>query len=225
VLGPPKSQAGRRIVGIPAAIVPDLESHLAKYVKTDPGALVFPGIMGGRIRRGNFNKLAAWPHAVEALGTPGLHARDLRHTGNQFAVNSGAGLRDLMARMGHDSERAAMIYQHEACGADKAITDAIDKHVDDEQRQDDDGDDGTAGGARARLMARRPVRAIDRRKARLRKQLPTWPFAWERMTGIEPALSAWEADVLPLNYIRRLCRAPPEAGSSAVLAHTCYRNR
>jgi hypothetical protein len=33
----------------------------------------------------------------------------------------------------------------------------------------------------------------------------------ERMTGIEPALSAWEADVLPLNYIRltrhfvRLC--------------------
>lgn len=24
----------------------------------------------------------------------------------------------------------------------------------------------------------------------------------ERMTGIEPAFSAWEADVLPLNYIR-----------------------
>jgi hypothetical protein len=47
----------------------------------------------------------------------------------------------------------------------------------------------------------------------------------ERMTGIEPALSAWEADVLPLNYIRRLCRALPEAGSSAVLAHTSYRNR
>src|SRR6187551_3263698 len=27
-------------------------------------------------------------------------------------------------------------------------------------------------------------------------------YALERMTGIEPALSAWEADVLPLNYIR-----------------------
>jgi hypothetical protein len=26
----------------------------------------------------------------------------------------------------------------------------------------------------------------------------------ERMTGIEPAFSAWEADVLPLNYIRAL---------------------
>jgi integrase len=145
VLGPPKSQAGRRIVGIPAAIVPDLEQHLAVYVKPGSGALVFPGIMGGPVRRGNFNKLSGWPHVVEALGMPGLHVHDLRHTGNQFAANSGAGLRDLMARMGHDSERAAMIYQHEARGADKAITDAIDKHVDDEQRQDDDGDDGAAG--------------------------------------------------------------------------------
>jgi hypothetical protein len=32
----------------------------------------------------------------------------------------------------------------------------------------------------------------------------------ERVTGIEPALSAWEADVLPLNYTRAL----------AAVAHT-----
>jgi hypothetical protein len=32
----------------------------------------------------------------------------------------------------------------------------------------------------------------------------TWAFFMERMTGIEPAFSAWEADVLPLNYIRVL---------------------
>jgi hypothetical protein len=29
------------------------------------------------------------------------------------------------------------------------------------------------------------------------------------MTGIEPALSAWEADVLPLNYIRRSRHSSP----------------
>ena len=66
-------------------------------------------------------------------------------TGNQFAANSGAGLRDLMARMGHDSGRAAMIYQHEARGADKAITDAIDTHV--EQQRKDAGEDGATGAA------------------------------------------------------------------------------
>jgi hypothetical protein len=34
----------------------------------------------------------------------------------------------------------------------------------------------------------------------------------ERVTGIEPALSAWEADVLPLNYTRVL---PPDASTQS----------
>jgi hypothetical protein len=34
-----------------------------------------------------------------------------------------------MARMGHDIERAALIYQHEVRGADRRITDAIDFEV------------------------------------------------------------------------------------------------
>jgi len=37
--------------------------------------------------------------------------------------------------MGHDSERAAVIYQREARGADKSITNAIDTHVEDEKRK------------------------------------------------------------------------------------------
>jgi integrase len=145
LLGPPKSKAGRRVVGIPAAMIPDLTAHLGIYVKDEPGALVFPGVKGGPIRRGNFNKMSAWPQAVASIGMPGLHFHDLRHTGNQFAANSGAGLRDLMARMGHDSERAAMIYQHVARGADQVITSAIDTHVQGEKRRDEDGEEGAAG--------------------------------------------------------------------------------
>jgi integrase len=145
LLGPPKSKAGRRVVGIPAAMVPDLTAHLAIYVKDEPGALVFPGVKGGPIRRGNFNKMSAWPQAVASIGMPGLHFHDLRHTGNQLAASSGAGLRDLMARMGHDSERGAMIYQHVARGADQAITSAIDTHVQGEKRRDEDGEEGAAG--------------------------------------------------------------------------------
>ncbi|HYB17008.1 MAG TPA: tyrosine-type recombinase/integrase [Streptosporangiaceae bacterium] len=73
---------------------------------------MFTGVKGGPLRRSNFNKMSAWPHAVRAVGAEGLHFHDLRHTGNHLAAVSGAGLRDLMARMGHDSERAAIIYQH-----------------------------------------------------------------------------------------------------------------
>jgi integrase len=48
LIGPPKSKAGRRIVGIPAAIIPDLTMHLQIYVKDEPGALVFPGSRAAR---------------------------------------------------------------------------------------------------------------------------------------------------------------------------------
>jgi integrase len=144
ILGPPKSKAGRRTVGIPDAIVPALRQHLAIFVKDEPGALVFPGAKGGPLRRGNFNKMSAWPQAAESVGMSGLHFHDLRHTGNHFAAQSGAGLRDLMARMGHASMRAALIYQHEVQGADRVITSAIDSHVQAEQRRGDD-DEGIAG--------------------------------------------------------------------------------
>ena len=74
VLSPPKSRAGRRIVGIPAVIVPDLERHLVVYVKDAPGALVFPGIMDGPVRRGNFNKLSG----VAARGRGDRHSGTAR---------------------------------------------------------------------------------------------------------------------------------------------------
>ena len=129
----PKSRAGRRVVGIPTAIIPILQEHLAIFVAPAPGALLFTGLKGGPLRRSNFNKMSVWPHAVRAIGAEGLHFHDLRHTGNHLAAVSGAGLRDLMARMGHDSERAAIIYQHRARGADELITTAIDAHIQAEQ--------------------------------------------------------------------------------------------
>ena len=122
-----------------------LREHLAVYVAPAPGALLFTGVKGGPPRRSNFNKMSAWPHVVRAVGAEGLHSHALRHTGNHLAAVSGAGLRDLMARMGHDSERAAIIYQHQARGADELITTAIDVHIQAEQSlrfgcgQDDGG--------------------------------------------------------------------------------------
>ncbi len=121
------------------------ELHLARFAGPEPDDLAFPDAKGGPLRRGNFNKLSGWTHAVAAVGAKGLHFHDLRHTGNHFASASGAGLRDLMARMGHDSERAAIIYQHTAQGADAAITEAMDSRVQAEQADDEDGDDGAVG--------------------------------------------------------------------------------
>jgi integrase len=54
--------------------------------------------------------MSGWRELVRGLGLDGLHFHDLRHAGNHFAAASGAATKDLMARMGHDSERAALIY-------------------------------------------------------------------------------------------------------------------
>lgn len=126
VIGPPKSRAGLRTVALPKAIIPAMDDHLAKYVGAAANALVFTTESGKPILRGNFNKMTQWSESAAAVGMPGLHFHDLRHTGNTLASNTGTSLRDLMARMGHDSPRAAMIYQHATDGADRAIAAGLD---------------------------------------------------------------------------------------------------
>jgi integrase len=57
----------------------------------------------------------------------GVHIHDLRHTGNQFTANAGANPRELMARMGHDSPRAALIYMHSSDRRQRTLADAVAK--------------------------------------------------------------------------------------------------
>jgi hypothetical protein len=96
------------------------------------------------MRRSNFNRAARWPERVAAVGSPGLHFHDLRHSGNLLAAASGASLRDLMSRMGHDSMRAALIYQHATQKADRKIAQALERLLGDHTEgngaaeQDDD---------------------------------------------------------------------------------------
>ncbi|MGJ6966083.1 tyrosine-type recombinase/integrase, partial [Streptosporangium sp. G11] len=125
-----------------ARFISALREHLATYVQEDPGALVFPGAKGGPLRRSGFNTRTRWVDVVREMGLPGLHFHDLRHTGNMLAAESGAGLKDLMARMGHDNVRAAMIYQHAVRGADRTITDAIDRQIIGRYDEEKDGPAG-----------------------------------------------------------------------------------
>lgn len=128
VLKAPKSKAGRRTVSLPPQIVRELKSHLAAYVGASGDSLVFTGPKGAPIRRGNFHKV--WAAARDQAAMPAsFHLHDLRHTGNVLAASTGASTADLMARMGHGSARAALIYQHATKDADKAIAAALGKTI------------------------------------------------------------------------------------------------
>jgi integrase len=129
VVGPPKSRAGLRTISLPGGVIEELRDHLAEFVAPEPTALVFTGAKGVPMRRSSFNPRVGWMTAVEAIGAPGLHFHDLRHTGNTLAAATGVSTRDLMARMGHDSMNAAIIYQHATREADRVIADALDVRV------------------------------------------------------------------------------------------------
>ena len=129
VLGPTKSRAGKRVVAIPAVILPQIGAHMDTYVIDEADAFVFTTPSGTTIWRGNFNKLVDWRKTVASIGAAELHFHDLRHTGNTLAARTGTSLRDLMTRMGHDNPRAALIYQHASAEADLAIAAAINEMV------------------------------------------------------------------------------------------------
>ena len=139
--GPPKSEAGRRDVAIPAVIVPELQAHLDEHAQAGADGRVFVGPTGAIPRRTNFQ--ATWRKAVEAAGVPGLHFHDLRHTGNMLAAES-ASLRELMARMGHSSTRAALIYQHASRDRERAIAAAVSARVEAARPKVEGHDRGTA---------------------------------------------------------------------------------
>jgi integrase len=123
-VGPPKTDAGRRIVTLPEVLMPELDAHLAQWVASEPSALVFTAPQGGPINRHNFSRV--WRQARLGAQLPdGFTFHDLRHTANLLAASTGASTAELMARMGHSSPRAALRYQHATRERDAAIAEAM----------------------------------------------------------------------------------------------------
>jgi integrase len=119
---PPKSRAGVRVVAFPELIVSDLREHLDWLPAS--AALVFASSTGSPLSHSNFRN-RVWLPSLAAVGLEGVHLHDLRHTGNQLTANEGANPKELMARMGHDSERAALIYLHSTAERQRALADAV----------------------------------------------------------------------------------------------------
>jgi hypothetical protein len=68
--GPPKTEAGRRTVTLPALAAVALAEHLAQFADPGPDGLVFPAPEGGDLRRSNFRR-RCWLPATTAAGVEG----------------------------------------------------------------------------------------------------------------------------------------------------------
>ncbi len=123
VIGPPKSDAGVRTVAMPDMLKPELEAHLAKFSAPGKKGLVFCGNEGQPLRRASW--YTAWYRALAEVGIEDMKPHDLRHTGNTLAAMTGASTKELMARFGQSTSRAALIYQHATQDRDHEIADAL----------------------------------------------------------------------------------------------------
>ena len=124
VLGQPKSDAGRRVVAIPTVLAGLLEDHLARFVAPEPSALVFTADKGGPLLGQHFARRFAKTRTT--VGLDWLHFHDLRHFVGTTAAQTGATTREIMARLGHSTPRAALIYQHASAERDHAIAEGLD---------------------------------------------------------------------------------------------------
>jgi hypothetical protein len=105
----------------------DLE--VSRQVAPGNDGLVFTGPSGGPLYRGRLSD--HWRPACRAVGAPaGLHIHDLRHHAATLTARMpGITTKELMARIGHSSPRAALIYQHATEERDPAAADFLDEQI------------------------------------------------------------------------------------------------
>ena len=108
-------------------LVAELERHRSLFcADATADAYVFTSPEGTPLERSNF-RYRVWLPATMAAGLPGLRFHDLRHTAGTLAARTGATTKELMARLGHASPRASLIYQHAAEDRDRRIADGLDQ--------------------------------------------------------------------------------------------------
>jgi integrase len=133
VVGDPKG-GGVREVAIPPHLIPLVAEHLACHTAPGKEVLLFPAPTrfadGSQKWLRSNGALHRDFHRVRTeVGPDSTHVHDLRHFGATLAAQSGATIAELMHRLGHSTQRAAMIYQHGTKHRDWMIADAMSAHA------------------------------------------------------------------------------------------------
>jgi integrase len=121
-IGTTKSGKPRAIV-IPPHVRTDLKHHMDVFADKGPNGLVFPPQRGGcHLNDKVFRDAIAKP--LEDIGRDNLRIHDLRHfAGTQIARVGN--LAESIARLGHSTVRASLLYQSVVSGRDAEIAAAL----------------------------------------------------------------------------------------------------
>ena len=103
----PKSRAGKRMVEIPAGLVPLLIAHRASLDRSNPLNLVFPSQTGTPLYPKNVRRRHFLP-ALQALGIAGVRQHDFRRTYIALHVEAGTHPKLVQDRVGHSTIKLTM---------------------------------------------------------------------------------------------------------------------
>jgi integrase len=117
----PKSGRGRSVI-VPPHIRADLLHHLDTYVGKDPTAQLFPAARGCHLNDRVFRDYLA--PALKSIGREDMRIHDLRHFAGTQAARVG-NLPETMARLGHSTPKASLIYQGIASGRAEEVAEAL----------------------------------------------------------------------------------------------------
>jgi integrase len=122
-MGPPRTRASRRTVGLPRFVAEELAAHLAGR---RPGRLRVHRAAGWPLRMTAF-RARVWRPATRAAGADGLRIHDLRHTAVALWIAAGANPKEVAARAGHSSVSFTLDrYGHLYPESDEALRDRLD---------------------------------------------------------------------------------------------------
>lgn len=150
--GPPKTNAGRRSVSLPATLAARLAEQL-EQPEVGRADLAFPTPLGEPMRHSNFAR-RVWRPATKQVGVDGLRFHDLRVTAVALAISTGAHPKAIQERVGHSSITVTLDrYGHLFDGLDdllhisRGLTAACDADTTHAAAANDDGTAGQDGWA------------------------------------------------------------------------------
>lgn len=133
VQGPPKTEAGDRLIPIPRWLCDQLAEMLAERAHqrgrpVDPSEHLFLRPQGGPLERDKFRASVIRP-ALRAAGLPeSLRTYDLRHAHASLLIDRGANVLAIAQRMGHSDPSVTLrVYGHLLEGVQEKLTAELDE--------------------------------------------------------------------------------------------------
>jgi integrase len=123
-VGSTKSDANRTVV-IPPHIRADVKAHLDSLTGPDPDALLFVPVRGGcHLDNKTFADSYLKP-ALKSIGRQSVTHHDLRHFAGTMTARVGGSISETMARLGHSTSKASLMYQSAVDERQAVIAEAL----------------------------------------------------------------------------------------------------